>query len=89
MARLRALIAGQGRPEPRSAMLHAHPHAHSNTASPVMFFEGGNALSAFRAQALLPQLQALCPRISPGRRRLGNERGYSFILGRSGVCASA
>ncbi len=29
-----------------------------------MFFEGGNALSAFRAQALLPRLQALCSRIS-------------------------
>ncbi|MBP6899871.1 MAG: phosphoribosylformylglycinamidine synthase [Burkholderiaceae bacterium] len=30
----------------------------------VFFVEGGNALSAFRAQALLPRLQALEPRIS-------------------------
>jgi phosphoribosylformylglycinamidine synthase len=27
-------------------------------------FEGGNALSAFRAQALLPRLQAACPRVA-------------------------
>ncbi len=30
----------------------------------LLHFEGGNALSAFRAQALLARLQALCPRIS-------------------------
>jgi phosphoribosylformylglycinamidine synthase len=29
-----------------------------------MHFEGGNALSAFRAQALLVRLQAACPRVS-------------------------
>ncbi|MBV8380341.1 MAG: phosphoribosylformylglycinamidine synthase [Paucibacter sp.] len=29
----------------------------------LLSFEGGNALSAFRAQALLPQLQAVCERI--------------------------
>src|SRR3990167_1113103 len=80
MARLRALIAGPGRPEPRSAMLHAHPHAHSNTASPVMFFEGGNALSAFRAQALLPQLQAVCPRITGVVARHGH-----WVLGEPGA----
>ena len=32
-------------------------------AKTLMHFEGGQALSAFRAQALLPQLQAVCPRI--------------------------
>jgi phosphoribosylformylglycinamidine synthase len=30
----------------------------------LMHFEGGNALSAFRAAALLPALQAACPRIT-------------------------
>jgi phosphoribosylformylglycinamidine synthase len=40
------------------------PQAQTNTAHPVMHFEGGNALSAFRAQALLPRLQAVCPRIT-------------------------
>ena len=30
----------------------------------LLHFEGGNALSAFRAQALLPQLQAVSPRIT-------------------------
>jgi phosphoribosylformylglycinamidine synthase len=29
-----------------------------------MHFEGGNALSAFRAQALLARLQAACPRVT-------------------------
>jgi phosphoribosylformylglycinamidine synthase len=29
-----------------------------------LFFEGGNALSDFRARALLPRLQAICPRIT-------------------------
>ena len=40
------------------------PQAPLNFDAAVMFFEGGNALSAFRAQALLPGLQALCPRIN-------------------------
>jgi phosphoribosylformylglycinamidine synthase len=35
-----------------------------STASPLMHFEGGNALSAFRAQALLQQLQAITPHIT-------------------------
>ena len=30
----------------------------------LLHFEGGNALSAFRAQALLPRLQAAAPRIA-------------------------
>jgi len=30
----------------------------------LMHFEGGNALSTFRAAALLPRLQAVCPRIT-------------------------
>lgn len=34
----------------------AHPH--------LLHFEGGNALSAFRAQALLARLQAACPRVA-------------------------
>ena len=38
------------------------PAAHA--ALPLMHFEGGNALSAFRAQALLPKLQAVCDRIT-------------------------
>jgi len=33
-------------------------------AKHLMHFEGGNALSAFRAQALLPRLKAACPRIA-------------------------
>src|SRR6185369_36211 len=38
----------------------------SVTSSPkhLLHFEGGNALSAFRAQALLPKLQAVSPRIT-------------------------
>ena len=30
----------------------------------LMHFEGGNALSAFRASALLARLQAVCPRLT-------------------------
>ncbi|MGA0611047.1 phosphoribosylformylglycinamidine synthase [Caldimonas sp. KR1-144] len=30
----------------------------------LIHFEGGNALSAFRAQALLPKLQAACPKVT-------------------------
>jgi len=36
----------------------------SSSAKHLMHFEGGNALSAFRAAALLPTLQAICPRIT-------------------------
>jgi phosphoribosylformylglycinamidine synthase len=36
----------------------------SASPSPLLCFEGGAALSAFRAQALLPRLQAACPRIA-------------------------
>ncbi|WP_396269213.1 phosphoribosylformylglycinamidine synthase [Ideonella sp.] len=36
----------------------------STAAKHLMHFEGGNALSAFRAAALLPVLQAACPRIT-------------------------
>jgi phosphoribosylformylglycinamidine synthase len=41
------------------------------TASPLhlMHFEGGDALPAFRAQALLQRLQGVCPRISAVRAR--------------------
>ena len=34
------------------------------TPSSILSFDGGNALSAFRAQALLPLLQAVAPRIT-------------------------
>ena len=36
----------------------------SSTSKHLMHFEGGNALSAFRAQALSPKLQAVSPRIT-------------------------
>ena len=36
----------------------------TSTSKHLLHFEGGNALSAFRAQALLPRLQAVSPRIS-------------------------
>jgi len=36
----------------------------TSTPQHLIHFEGGNALSAFRAQALLPRLQAACPRIT-------------------------
>jgi phosphoribosylformylglycinamidine synthase len=39
------------------------PQAPQSAVLPLSF-EGGNALSAFRAQALLPQLQAVCDRIT-------------------------
>ena len=34
------------------------------TALHLMHFEGGDALSPFRAQALLARLQAACPRVT-------------------------
>ncbi|MDO9284449.1 MAG: phosphoribosylformylglycinamidine synthase, partial [Aquabacterium sp.] len=46
------------------AALHTPAHAASNPAQHLMHFEGGNALSAFRAQALLPRLQAISARIT-------------------------
>jgi phosphoribosylformylglycinamidine synthase len=39
---------------------------------PLMFFEGGNALSAFRARSLLQALQALNPRIAALSARHGH-----------------
>ena len=36
----------------------------TSTPQHLLHFEGGNALSAFRAQALLPRLQAIQPRIT-------------------------
>ncbi|MGY4828705.1 phosphoribosylformylglycinamidine synthase [Sphaerotilaceae bacterium SBD11-9] len=36
----------------------------TSTPKQLLHFEGGNALSAFRAQALLPRLQAVSPRIT-------------------------
>ena len=36
----------------------------TSTITSLLHFEGGNALSAFRAAALLPALQAACPRIT-------------------------
>jgi phosphoribosylformylglycinamidine synthase len=43
---------------------HAHSSAAAHPVKHLMHFEGGNALPAFRAQALLPQLQAISPRIA-------------------------
>ncbi|HEV8689788.1 MAG TPA: phosphoribosylformylglycinamidine synthase [Ideonella sp.] len=36
----------------------------SSASQQLMHFEGGNALSAFRAQALLAKLQAACPKVT-------------------------
>jgi len=36
----------------------------TSTSKHLLHFEGGNALSAFRAQALLPRLQSVSPRIT-------------------------
>jgi phosphoribosylformylglycinamidine synthase len=36
----------------------------TSSTSQILSFEGGNALSAFRAQALLPKLQAVAPRVT-------------------------
>ena len=64
-----ARARAQASPVTRSAMPPVAPQpvspasaAQSNKT--LLSFEGGNALSAFRAQALLPQLQAISPRIS-------------------------
>jgi phosphoribosylformylglycinamidine synthase len=40
------------------------PPTVTSTPKHLLHFEGGNALSAFRAQALLPRLQAISPRIA-------------------------
>src|SRR5438094_6548621 len=40
------------------------PHRMSPTQKHLLHFEGGNALSVFRAQALLPKLQSVSPRIT-------------------------
>ena len=42
----------------------ASPHRMSPTQKHLLHFEGGNALSVFRAQALLPQLQTVSSRIT-------------------------
>jgi phosphoribosylformylglycinamidine synthase len=36
----------------------------SMSSAALLHFEGGNALSDFRARALLPRLQAICPRLT-------------------------
>ena len=36
----------------------------TSSTSQILSFEGGNALSAFRAQALLPKVQAVAPRVT-------------------------
>ena len=36
----------------------------SATPLKLMHFEGGSALSSFRAQALLAKVQAVCPRVT-------------------------
>jgi len=47
----------------RSPEPEAGPNV-TSTPKHLLHFEGGNALSAFRAQALLPRLQAISPRIT-------------------------
>src|ERR1700748_3080250 len=42
----------------------ASPHRMSPTQKHLLHFEGGNDLSAFRAQALLPKLQSVSSRIT-------------------------
>ena len=46
----------------------------SPSSKHLLHFEGGNALSAFRAQALLPALQSISPRIAGVAARLDRER---------------
>ena len=45
-----------------------------------MHFEGGDALPAFRARALLPRLQAVCPRIVGIAARFGYRIYDSLII---------
>src|SRR5471032_3514999 len=51
-------------PESRFLSLSASPHHMSTTPKHLLHFEGGNALSAFRAQALLPKLQSVSSSIT-------------------------
>src|SRR6478609_5061975 len=58
----RSLHSQRGHPADPTVTLPVNPLAHS--ATPVVtFFEGGSALSEFRARQLLPRLQAVDPRI--------------------------
>ena len=65
-----ARARAQASPVTRSAMppVSSASPASATPSTPsrktLLSFAGGNALSAFRAQALLPQLQAISPRIS-------------------------
>ncbi len=55
------------------------------TASPLhlLHFEGGNALPAFRAQALLERLQGVCPRITAVSARHVHWAAFDAAPGRS------
>jgi phosphoribosylformylglycinamidine synthase len=44
--------------------IHVPGSSVTSTPKHLLHFEGGNAMSAFRAQALLPRLQAVSPRIT-------------------------
>ncbi len=52
------------RPAAVPGTLSAMPPCTVNPSQNLLHFEGGNALSAFRAQALLPALQAVNARIT-------------------------
>ncbi|SCK56441.1 phosphoribosylformylglycinamidine synthase [Variovorax sp. HW608] len=58
---LRILHPQSGQPAKPNVTLPVNPSSHP--AHVVTFFEGGSALSDFRARQLLPKLQALEPRI--------------------------
>lgn len=60
--RLLLLILKRGRPADPTVTLPVNPSSHS-VAPVVTFFEGGSALSDFRARQLLPRLAAIEPRI--------------------------
>src|SRR3954463_11138027 len=52
------------RPVKSVVFLKSSPYRMSPTPKNLLHFEGGNALSAFRAQALLPRLQTVNSRIT-------------------------
>ncbi|MCZ2495913.1 phosphoribosylformylglycinamidine synthase [Xylophilus sp. Kf1] len=62
-------IAGfRARPQsadgPAANAIHTRTHRHTTVTQHIDFFDGGNAVSDFRARQLLPQLQAVHPRIT-------------------------
>jgi phosphoribosylformylglycinamidine synthase len=51
----------------------------------LLHFEGGNALPAFRAQALLTRLQAVCPRITAVTARFVHWAAFDAVPARADV----